>query len=310
MNRSVRRRRLGAALALPALLVAGSAAASAPATAPVSRGEYLYRLSGCENCHTDREHGGARLAGGRKLATPLGVFLTPNITPDAETGIGRWTERDFVRALRKGKDPQGHNYYPSFPYTSYTEFSDADLHALWTYLRGVPAVHRADEAHELPWYLRFRFLLTFWKWLYFDEGPYQPVAGKSAAWNEGGYLVRGPGHCAECHTPRNELGGYRNGYTLAGTLQGPEGSVVPNITPDRQFGIGGWKSADLGQYLQTGIRSDGDCAGSLMAEVIDNGLKYLSPTDTAAIATYVLDQPAVANPVRKAGKAKKKAEDY
>jgi hypothetical protein len=128
----------------------------------MSRGEYIYTLSGCENCHTDREHNGARLAGGRKLATPLGVFFTPNITPDKTSGIGLWSEADFTRALRFGESPSGHNYYPSFPYTSYTRLRDADIHALWNYLHAVPEVNRNNEAHELPWLLRFRPLLTFW----------------------------------------------------------------------------------------------------------------------------------------------------
>jgi len=292
-----------------ACLAATLAAGSTWAAAPMSRGEYLYKLSGCENCHSDREHDGARLAGGRKLATPLGVFYTPNITPDKETGIGRWSEADFMRALREGKSPSGYHYYPSFPYTSYTRLSDADMRALWGYLRTVPAVRQANEAHELPWYLRFRPLLMFWKWLYFDAGAYQPVAAKSAEWNRGAYLVQGAGHCSECHTPRNRLGGYRKGYTLAGTATGPEGTVVPNITPDRQFGIGKWKRSELVQYLESGIRSDGDCAGSLMAEIIDNGLKYLPAGDLQAIATYVADVPAVANPVHKAKKATKPKDD-
>jgi mono/diheme cytochrome c family protein len=294
---------------LAAACLAASFVSGAWAAAPMSRGEYLYKLSGCENCHSDREHDGARLAGGRKLATPLGVFYAPNITPDKETGIGRWSEADFMRALREGKSPSGYNYYPSFPYTSYTRLSDADMRALWGYLRTIPAARQANEPHELPWYLRFRPLLTFWKWLYFDAGAFQPVAAKSAEWNRGAYLVQGAGHCGECHTPRNQLGGYRKGHTLAGTMQGPEGSVVPNITPDRQFGIGKWKRSELVQYLESGVRSDGDCAGSLMAEIIDNGLKYLPAGDLQAIATYVADVPAVANPVHKAKKAKPHKDD-
>lgn len=288
----------------PLIFVLCLAAGATQAATPISRGEYLYKLSGCENCHTDREHNGARLAGGRKLTTPLGVFHTPNITPDKDTGIGRWSEADFMRALREGRSPSGYHYYPSFPYTSYTRLSDADMRALWGYLRSVPPVRQANEPHELPWYLRFRPLLAFWKWLYFDAGAYQPVAAKSPEWNLGAYLVQGPAHCAECHTPRNKLGGYRKGLYLAGTMEGPEGGVVPNITPDKQFGIGKWKTADLVQYLESGIRTDGDCAGSLMAEVIDNGLKYLSVQDLKGIATYVADQPAVANPVHKPGKSK------
>ena len=284
---------------------------AAHAGGDMSRGEYIYKLSGCENCHTDREHGGARLAGGRRLSTPLGDFYTPNISPDKATGLGNWSEADFRRALREGKNPAGQHYYPSFPYTSYTRLSDADIGELWRYLRQQPAVKHANQAHDLPWYLCYRGLLTFWKWLYFDAGAFQPETAKSADWNRGAYLVRGPGHCAECHTPRNPLGGFRSTLALAGTETGPEGGVVPNITPHKQYGIGNWKVGDITQYLESGIRADGDCAGSLMAEVIDNGLKYLSPEDRRGIATYLLDQPAVANPIHRAKKAKKKADqDY
>lgn len=291
----------GARLAALAMLAAAWLPAGVAWAGPgVDRGEQVYRVAGCENCHTDRANGGARLAGGRKLATPLGTFYTPNITPDPATGIGRWSEDDFRRALREGVGPDGRQYYPSFPYTSYTRMDDADIHALWTYVRAQPAVHQANKAHELPWYLRFRPLLMVWKWLFFTPGPYQPVAGKSASWNRGGYLVNGAGHCAECHTPRNRLGGFKKGLFLAGTLAGPEGAVIPNITPDRQYGIGSWSRSDIAQYLATGNRPDGDAAGSLMAELIDNGLKYLPASDLAAIAEYVADQPASNNPARKA----------
>lgn len=282
------------------------------AAPPMDRGEYIYRLSGCENCHTDRDHAGARLAGGRRLATPLGVFVTPNITPDRETGLGTWREKDFRHALRRGISPHGEHYYPSFPYTSYTRLSDDDIHALWQYLRKVPAAYRANSPHELPWYLRFRPLLAVWKWLFFDAGPFQAEREKTPAWNQGAYLVQGAGHCAECHTPRNRLGGFRADFALAGTTAGPEGRTVPNITPDPETGIGKWKVPELAQYLQSGMRPDGDSAGGLMAEVIDNGLKYLSPEDLNAIAVYVLDQRPVRNPVKSNKKAGKKpaSEDY
>lgn len=288
------------------LLVAGPACADAL----TARGEQIYRVAGCENCHTDRDNGGAVLAGGRKLATPLGVFYTPNITPDPTTGIGHWSEADFLRALREGVGPDGRQYYPSFPYTSYTKLSDADIRALWRYLRTVPAVHRQSKSHELPWYLNFRPLLAVWKWLYFKPGAYQPVAGKPAEWNRGAYLVNGPAHCSECHTSRDKLGGFRSGAFLAGNLQGPEGIIVPNITPDKKYGIGSWRKADIAQYLSTGSRPDGDYAGSLMAELIDNGLKYLPKADLDAISSYVSDQMAVANPARKVRKHARSRDDY
>ena len=291
---------------LTGLMLVGTAGA----TTFGNRGEEIYRVAGCENCHTDRDHNGARLAGGRELVTPLGTFYTPNITPDPSTGIGRWTEADFQRALRKGIGPDGRQYYPSFPYTSYTKLTDDDIRALWNYMRKVPAVYHANQSHDLPWYLSYRPLLAIWKWLYFKPGAYQPVAGKPAEWNRGAYLVNGPAHCSECHTPRNLLGGFESGEYLAGTLHGPEGGVVPNITPDRKYGIGTWHKSDIVQYLSTGSRPDGDSAGSLMAELIDNGLKYMPKADLDAISSYISDQRAVPNPARKAANRKRHRDDY
>ncbi len=278
------------------LLCAGSSLAAGPD--PVA-GQYLFRAAGCENCHTDREHGGAWLAGGRELLTPLGVFYSPNITPDPDTGIGRWREADFLRAMRHGRGPDGRHYYPSFPYAAYTRLSDADLRALWAYLRSVPPVRQANRPHELPWYLKYRALLAGWKLLYFKPGPYTPEPGKGASWNRGAYLVQAAGHCGECHTPRNRLGGFRIGLYLAGDKAGAEGGVVPNITPDPKTGIGRWSRGELIDYLKTGMRPDGDFAGGLMAEVIDNGLKHLSQQDLEAIATYLQSVPPVEHAVRK-----------
>lgn len=286
-----------------AVLLMAATARAAPATDPlVKRGEYLYRVAGCENCHTDREAGGARLGGGRALATPLGTFHAPNITPDLQTGIGRWSEADFTRALREGVSPTGEHYYPSFPYTAYARLGDDDVRALWAYLSTRPEVRQPNRAHELPWFLRWRALLAGWKRLYFSPGMYAPRADKSAEWNRGAYLVQAVAHCGECHTPRNALGGFRDGYYLAGTRDGAEGGVVPNITPDRKTGIGRWRASELVEYLETGMTPDGDFAGDLMAEVIDHGLKYLTRADRQAIATYVLDQPPVEHAVRRAKK--------
>lgn len=273
---------------------------TAPAIASPVQGEYLYRIAGCENCHTDRERGGAMLAGGRRLVTPLGVFVAPNITPDAVTGIGRWSEQDFRRALREGRSPQGDHYYPAFPYPTYTRLSDADIGALYAYLRTVPAARRANEPHELPWYLRWRPLLALWKWWYFTPGVYQADARQSQTWNRGAYLVQAAAHCGECHTPRNRLGAPRTEQLLAGSVDGAEGDAVPNITPAPDTGIGRWNQDDLVQYLESGMTPDGDFAGGAMAEFIDNGLKHLTPSDREAIAAFVLSLPPVENEVRRA----------
>lgn len=297
----------GLSCLLSALVLAtGSVRAEAP-DALAQRGEYLFRAGGCENCHTDRERKGERLAGGRWIVTPLGTFVAPNITMDPQTGIGRWREEDLRRALREGVSPKGDHYYPSFPYPAYTRLTDDDVRALYAYLRTVPSVRRENEPHELPWYLRLRSSIGMWKALYFRPGRFIAQADRSARWNRGAYLAQALAHCGECHTPRNSLGGFRQGYYLAGTREGPEGAVVPNITPHRDSGIGRWRASELVQYLESGMTPSGDFAGGLMAEFIDGGLHVLTRDDRVALAEYVLSVPAVDNIVR-APKKKEKSE--
>jgi len=274
----------------------------------VKQGEYIYRAAGCYGCHTDTKQHGQPLAGGHALVTPFGTFYTPNITSDPETGIGRWSEQDFQRALREGRNPAGDNYYPSFPYPSYTKLTDDDLHALWTYLKIQPPVQQANRKHKLKWFARSRSFVGTWKGLYFTSGAYRPDAEKSVTWNRGAYLAEAAAHCGECHTPRSALGGIQTELHYAGTRDGPDDSVVPNITPDKKTGIGGWRASELVTYLGTGLTPDGDSAGDLMAEVIDNGLHYLRKEDLAAIAEYVLSQPPVEHSVHKPKKPAKKEE--
>lgn len=286
------------------------AAGATPADLTLKQGEYIYRAAGCYGCHTDEKHAGKPLAGGHALATPFGTFYSPNITPDLETGIGRWSEQDFRRALREGLSPSGDHYYPSFPYPSYTKLSNEDLHVLWIYLRSQPPVKQVNRQHDLKWFARARSFVGSWKGLYFTPGPYKPDAAKSAVWNRGAYLAEGAAHCGECHTPRSALGGIKKGMYYAGTRDGPDGSVVPNITPDKKTGIGRWRASEVAEYLKTGMTPDGDLAGDLMAEVIDNGLMYLRKEDLAAIAEYVLSLPPVEHAVRKADKKPTKRGEY
>jgi mono/diheme cytochrome c family protein len=296
-------------LALTGLLMAAPSAWAAAASAPaplVVQGEYVYRAAGCFGCHTDHKNHGKPLAGGRPLATPFGTFYTPNITPDAQTGIGKWSERDFTRALREGLDRSGKQLYPAFPYPAYSKLSDQDIHALWAYLRSVAPVRQANKAHDLKWYVP-RPLVRLWKALYFTPGAYQPDPKQSPAWNCGAYLAQAAAHCGECHTPRNAVGGSDPGLRHAGTRNGPDNSAVPNITPDKKTGIGKWSASDLAEYLESGMMPDGDTAGDLMAEVIDDGLQYLRKDDLAAIADYVTSLPAVEHAVGRAHKKKKPA---
>jgi len=287
---------------LPAL-----AAGPPPADRLLKQGEYLFHAADCHGCHTDDEHKGRPLAGGRALKTDFGVFYAPNITPDLETGIGQWSEVDFVRALREGISPAGKHLYPAFPYASYTKMTDADLHALWVYLRSRPAVKQANRPHELKWFARARTFVGGWKTLYFTPGAYRPDAGKPASWNRGAYLAEALAHCGECHTPRGALGGPKSDMHYAGTRDGPEDSVIPNITPDKQTGIGRWSRGDLVTYLGTGLMPDGDSAGDLMAEVIDNSLSRLTRDDLQALTEYLQSLPAIQHAVSKP-KNKKKGE--
>jgi len=287
------------------LLVAAPLAYSAGSKTPdniLTRGEYVYRAAGCLSCHTDDKHGGSALAGRRALITPFGTFYSPNITPDPETGIGRWSEHEFTRALRAGLGRNLEPLYPAFPYTSYTQMTDADLHALWIYLQSRPAVKQANKTHDLKWFASARATIRLWKALYFIPGAYKPNPQKSASWNRGAYLVEAITHCSECHTPRNALGGASTNMRYAGTRTGPENSVVPNITRDKKTGIGKWSVGDLTTYLENGMTPGGDFAGGVMAEAIDNSLRYLRREDLADIAEYIQSLPAIEHAVRKAGK--------
>jgi mono/diheme cytochrome c family protein len=281
-------------LALALLLMAGPALAQTDA---VARGEYLVRAGGCFSCHT--APGGAPLAGGRALATPFGTFYSPNITPDRDTGIGNWSDPDFLRALRQGVRPDGANYFPAFPYPSFTGITDDDARAIKAYLFSRSPVHQANRAHEVWPPFSWRILQSGWKLLFFSPGPFQPAPQHDADYNRGAYLVTALAHCGECHTPRNRLGAVRPSMALAGNRDGPDGELVPNITPDPKTGIGAFEKADIAELLKTGMTPDGEKLGGAMKEAIQDGLKYLTEPDRNAIATYLLAQPPVSNALTK-----------
>ena len=283
------------ALALAALLLT-----SGPVLAQddaVARGEYLVRAGGCFSCHT--APGGAPLAGGRALATPFGTFYSPNITPDRETGIGAWTDTDLLRALSQGVRPDGENYFPVFPYPSFTGITHDDALAIKSYLFSRPAVHQPNRTHDVWPPFSWRFLQSGWKLLFFTPGPFQPAPQHDAEFNRGAYLVTSLAHCGECHTPRNPLGAVRASMALAGTRDGPDGETVPNITPDPKTGIGGWEKDDIAELLKTGVTPDGDKLGGAMKEAIQDGLKYLTDADRRAIAAYLLAQTPITNKLTK-----------
>jgi mono/diheme cytochrome c family protein len=273
--------------ALGLALAAALGAAGAQSAVDAKRGEYLAKAGGCVGCHTATAQDAVHFAGGRELKTPFGTFYGPNITPHPEAGIGRWTEADFVRALREGTGPGGSHYYPAFPYPSYTKITDADLRDLWAYLRTLPPSPQPSPAHDLSFPYDFRFPLAAWKWLYFTPGPFVPDQQASPAVNRGAYLVQALGHCGECHTPRNALGGPRRDRFLAGG-KGPDGKNVPNLTPTR---LKKWSDGELKEFFTVGLTPDGDAPAEAMAEVINNTTSQLTPEDLAAVIAYLRSLP-------------------
>ncbi len=260
---------------------------SAFAQGDAKRGEYLAKAGGCVGCHTEATQGAVAFAGGRALKTPFGTFYGPNITPDQNAGIGRWSEEDFVRAMRRGVRPDGANYFPAFPYPSFTKIADADLKDLWAYLRSLPPSARASQPHDLRFPFSWRLLVWIWKWLFFTPGPFTPDPSRSAALNRGAYLVDALGHCGECHTPRNFLGGPKTGRYLAGGKLPGEGSA-PNLTPTR---LKKWDTKDLKDFLQTGMTPDGDVVAETMGEVITNTTSKLTSPDLDALLAYLRSLP-------------------
>ena len=217
----------------------------------IERGRYLAVLADCAACHT--APGGQPFAGGLALLTPFGKLVAPNITPDRETGIGDWTDDEFVAAMHDGRGRGGIRLYPAMPYPAYTKMTRDDVLAIRAYLATVEPVSNAVDVNQLPFPFNIRFSLVFWNWLNFTGGRYQPVAQKSAEWNRGAYIVQGAGHCGTCHTPKTLLGGDKIGRPFAGaTLQG---WFAPDITTDPRKGIGGWSKDDIAQYLKSGANA-------------------------------------------------------
>jgi mono/diheme cytochrome c family protein len=274
------------------LLPLGMLPALAADEAALKRGEILFKAADCAACHTDVKGGGQPLAGGRPLATPFGTFYGPNITSDKQYGIGAWSAAQFHDALRKGVDRAGHYLFPVFPFTSFTGMSDADIADLYAYLQSLPAVAQPNKAHEVKPPFGWRFLLVFWRALFFTPGPLARVDGQSAEWNRGRYLAEAVVHCEECHTPRNFMGALKRGQAFSGNPQGPDGQKAPNITSDAESGIGKWSVDDVAALLKTGQTPEFDFVGSGMAEVV-KGTAVLSDADRRAIAAYVKSIPPI-----------------
>jgi len=264
-------------------LLAGSALAQGDA----KHGEYLAKAGGCVGCHTEDKEGAVPFAGGRALKTPFGTFFGPNITPDKTAGLGNWTEADFMRALRHGDRPDGSNYFPAFPYPSFTKITDADMRDLWAYLRTLPPSAKPSKEHDLWFFFGWRWVVTIWKWLYFTPGAFTPIPGASETVNRGAYLVQALGHCGECHTPRNFLGGPRSGRYLAGG-RGPDGKAVANLTPTN---LKKQSDQELRDVLTTGLTPDGDVIAESMGEVVKNTISQLTRPDLDALIAYLRTLP-------------------
>jgi mono/diheme cytochrome c family protein len=264
---------------------------------PVARGAYILRAAGCGTCHTDAENDGAFLAGGRMLASPYGAIAVPNITPDPKTGIGGWSDEDFVRALSDGESPTGRTYYPAFPYPAYSSMQRSDMLDLKAYLDTVEPVVKIDAEHDLRFPFSWRFSLYPWRWIFFDCGPLAADPTLDAREERGRYLVESLGHCAECHTPRNMLGSLKRGRHLAGSRYGLAGHAIPNITPDDETGIGSWSVSDLVFFFRAGFKPDGDDVQGEMREAISDGLRHLTQEDLEAMAAYLKAVPAIRNTV-------------
>jgi mono/diheme cytochrome c family protein len=296
-------------LCLAAFPLSAQPAPTADAPPNLKNGEYIFWASGCASCHAapagarcdaSRTREDLQLVGGRCLKTPFGTFNVPNITPDKETGIGGWSTDAFIAAMTKGVAPDGSNLYPSFPYASYQRMTRGDLTDLKAFLDTLPAVASKVPDHELSLPYSIRAGLSAWKWLYLDGKGFTPDPAKSDEINRGAYLVNGPGHCGECHTPRGSLGGMDREKWLAGAPN-PEGEgTVPNLTP-HESGLAKWSAGDIAYALETGITPSGDAMGGPMRKVQENMAK-LTKEDRAAIAAYLKSLPPIASASPKAQK--------
>jgi len=264
-------------------------------TPDLANGRYVFDAAGCASCHAvpgqpDR----FRLGGGLSISTAFGTFHAPNISPDATDGIGKWTEADFVNAVMRGISPAGEHYFPAFPYASYQHAEINDIRDLYAFIRTLAPVTGRVRAHEVRFPFNIRRSVGIWKQLFMDGKPFTPDASHSARWNRGAYLVNSLGHCAECHSPRNALGGIIERQRFAGGPD-PEGEGwVPNIT---QKGLADWSEDDIADFLESGITPSNDSAGGSMVRVIRN-TSQLRPDDRTAMADYLKSLPPIEGPTR------------
>ena len=277
---------------IPATVPASALGAHTPDPA---NGKTMFFAGGCASCHaTPGQDDKTRLGGGLGLKSPFGTFYVPNISPDPNDGIGKWSEADFVTAMMKGTSPDGRHYFPAFPYTSYQRMRVTDVRDLFAHIKTLAPVQGKVRDHDVPFPFNVRRSLGGWKFLFLDGKPFSPESAKPAEWNRGAYLVNGPGHCAECHSPRNPLGGIIAAQRFAGGPN-PEGEGwVPNIT---QKGLGEYSDKDIAYVLETGNTPEGDSVGGSMTAVVRNTAQ-LPAADRNAMAAYIKSLPPVEGPKR------------
>ena len=254
----------------------------------IERGRYLTIAGDCAACHT-LPGSGYDFAGGRAIETPFGQILTPNITPDPETGIGAWTDEEFVNALTKGTGRDGTRLYPVMPYTYYTKLRRDDALAIRAYLNTVPAVRNPVNPNQLPFPFNIRASLIGWNTFFFTPGTFHPNPNKSAEWNRGAYLAEGLTHCGMCHTPKNFLGGDKTDESLRGYVL--QGWLAPDITTNSRQGLGDWSVEETATYLKTGHNSTSAATG-LMSEMVTRSTSHMTDADLKAIAIYLKDRPS------------------
>jgi mono/diheme cytochrome c family protein len=254
----------------------------------VSRGEYLSRAGDCIACHTAT--GGREYAGGRPMPTPFGALFAPNITPDDETGIGRWTADEFFRMMRTGIGKDGKLLYPAMPFQAYTKVTREDSDAIYAYLMSIEPVRQPNRPHELRFPYNNRELLVGWRSLFFKQGEFVPNPQQSKEWNRGAYLAEGLGHCAMCHSAINMLGGSSESKAFSGGLIPNQNWYAPSLTSNREAGLGEWSEQDIVDILSKGAASRGAVYGP-MAEVTFHSLQYLTDDDLRAMAVYLKSLP-------------------
>ncbi|MDQ2803498.1 MAG: cytochrome c, partial [Pseudomonadota bacterium] len=238
----------------------------------------------CIACHTTP--GGKLFAGGRPMPTPFGTLYSPNIIPDADTGVGKWSADEFYTMMHTGRSLDGGLLYPAMPFGAYTKVTRADSDAIFAYLRSVPPVRAPDKPNDLRFPYNNRALILGWRTLFFREGTYQPDRTKSDEWNRGAYLVQGLGHCAMCHTAINALGGSSQSQAFQGGLIPMQNWYAPSLTSNKEAGLGEWSIAEISALLRTGVSRRGAVYGP-MAEVVYDSLQYLTDDDTRAMSVYL-----------------------